>query len=140
MFSPLALITRFLGVRRRGRGKTETWDSPLVYLLAHNIPAHTKLSIVIYLYIQLSIVYCYSLFTCSFYLLFLLCVFVLSLSFCCTAVTYVTKTNSYLIYLSVCVCVCVCIFRLLSIVHLRSLSQNTVSKHSKYNHRLLQCN
>ncbi len=52
---------------------------------------HTKLSIVIYMYIQLSI--CILLFLI--YLFFLLYVyFVLSLSFCCTAVASVTKTNS----------------------------------------------
>ncbi len=68
----------------------------LVYTsIAHNIPVHTKLSIVIYLYIHLSI--CILLFLIYMFfliLLFIICVSVLSLLFCCTAVASVTKTNS----------------------------------------------
>ncbi len=58
--------------------------------IAHNIPVHTKLSIVIYLYIQLSI--CILLF--RIYLFFFYLCLILSLSFCYTALTSVTKTNS----------------------------------------------
>ncbi len=54
---------------------------------AHNIPVHTKLSIVIYLYIQLSM--------CILLLFFIYLFFLLSvLLFFCTAVASVTKTNS----------------------------------------------
>ncbi len=62
--------------------------------IAHNIPAHTKLSIVIYLYIQMSICILLFLIYLFFLLFFLLSVFFLSLPFCCTAVASVTKTNS----------------------------------------------
>ncbi len=42
------------------------------YIIAHNVPVHTKLSIVIYLYVQCyQFVYCYSLFTYSIFILLL---------------------------------------------------------------------
>ncbi len=72
----------------------------LIYL-THILSLHFNLHI-IYLYIQNVLLlytytyncqfeYCYSLFTCS---IFIICVFVLSLSFCCTVEASVTKTNS----------------------------------------------
>ncbi len=63
--------------------------------IAHNIPVHTKLSTVIYLYMQLSIcILLFLIYLFFFILLFIICFFVLSLSFCCTLVAYVTITNS----------------------------------------------